>query len=281
MHKKIYTLLFLFASVVAVAQKQNPVNLKEGQVINVKMEMNQNTEMGQGIMMKMNTMSTSRMNVQKINPNGILVSNQITRITTNIDGMGQNQSLDSDKKEDMDSAEEGIAIKDMLEAVNYYNIDKTTGQFTSADKDGKATVEAKDEDQTAMMQMGAGALNDVTKMKSFIVVFPVNVKPGYSWIDSSEVNGIKTITTNTVNKLDNGIAYLDIKGTTAGATKMNMQGQDIDVKLNGTFTGNGEVNTKTNLSKKQVINSELISTIDMMGQTMDMTTKGTTTLTFD
>lgn len=280
MHKQIYTFLFLFASTIAIAQKQNPIGLKEGQDIKVTASMDQTTEMGMGMTMKMNTKSTAQMKVEKVTDNGVMLSNKVTRVVTDIDAMGQSQSFDSDKKEDLDS-ETGEALKDILDAQNFFMVDRSTGKFTAVDKDGKILAEDKAGNSESMMQMGAGAMNDASHMKSFVTVLPVNVKPGYSWTDSTNVNGIRTKTINTVARIENNTAYIDITGTTAGSTSMSMQEQNFDVTMNGTFTGKSEVNTKTNLTKMQNITTDISSSIDMMGQTMNMTTKGTTTMMFE
>lgn len=280
MRKQFYTLIFLFGSAIAVAQNPTALNLKEGQEIKVTTAMEQNTDMAMGMEMKINTTTTAQMKVEKVTEKYILLSNKITHITTDLDAMGQTQSFDSNKKEDLESTD-GEAMKELLGDEKYYSMDRITGTFIAVDKEGNVLPEDKEGEAESMMQMGGIGLKDASKMKSFISLLPANVKPGYTWTDSTEANGIRNITTNTVTKIENGIAYLDLKGITSGTTSMEMQGTGMDIIVNGTFTGTSEVNTKTNLTKTQSITTDISSSVDMMGQTMNMTSKGVTRTTYE
>ncbi len=87
--------------------------------------------------------------------------------------------------------------------------------------------------------------------------------------------------TKTVKKIENNIAYIDLDGTKSGTTTMEMMGSQIDMILNGKITGSMTVNTKTRLTQKQEMQTDITSSMDVGGQTMNMTTKGKTTISFD
>lgn len=281
MQKQFYTLLLSLISLAAVAQKNAPVNLNPGQEIKATITLDQNTEMGMGMSMNMKSKTEANLKVQKVMGDMFILSSKLTHLKTEVDGMGQNQSFDSDKKEDMDS-EKGEGFKDAFKDENYFSLNKTTGELAEVDKDGIVLKKDKeDESADLMMQMNAAAINKVSQFKTMVTSLPANVKPGYTWIDSATVNGIHNESTNTVTKVENGIAYIDIKGITKGSTSVTMQDQNMDVTVNGTITGKGEVNIKTNLTRMQNIVSDISSSVDVMGQTMNMTTKGTTTTTYE
>ncbi len=280
MQKHFYTLLLSLISLAAVAQKNAPVILNPGQEIKATITLDQDTDMGMGMSMNMKTKTEANLKVQKVMGDKYILSSKLTHLKTEVDGMGQNQTFDSDKKEDMDS-EKGEPFKDIFKDENYFSLNKITGEITEVDKEG-TIVKEDEEDNSAdvMMQMNAEAINKVSQFKTMVTCLPANVKPGYSWIDSATVNGIHNESTNTVTKVENGIAYIDIKGITKGSTSVTMQDQNMDVTINGTITGKGEVNIKTNLTRMQNLVTDVSSSVDVMGQTMNMTTKGTTTTTY-
>lgn len=277
MNKIIFTAALCSLSVLGFSQKNDKVQLKKGQEIKMTMVQDQTTDLGMGTMSTRSTM-VSQLKVLDDANGQYKISNKVTKLTSELDGMGQNQTFDSDKAEDR-SSEAGKLLAPMLDSTTYFLINGTDGAVSSVNESGKVV---EDVDFTeALMQTGVAANNDASSIANLLVILPADVKVGYSWKDSSEENGLKSQMTKTVKKIENNIAYIDLDGTKSGTTTMEMMGSQIDMILNGKITGSMTVNTKTRLTQKQEMQTDITSSMDVGGQTMNMTTKGKTTISFD
>ena len=278
MKKYMFTLALASASMFAMAQKAETIQLKKGQEIKMSTKVEQTTDMGMGTM-SINSLAVAQIKVLDDAKGEYKISSKFTRITSELDGMGQNQSFDSDKSSDRES-ETGKMIMPTLDSTSYFMLNSGSGMVTEISETGGEVAEDKDMTE-ALMQTGISAKNDAAALKSFAIALPANAKPGYSWNDSTDVNGIKTYLTKKLNKIEGGLAYIDVTGTTKGSTTMDMMGSSIDMTIDGNVTGTTIVDAKTKLTKEQVLTSKVKSTMDMMGQTMNMTTDSKTTTTFE
>src|SRR6478736_4643626 len=101
--KKTVLSAIIFFSLAANAQKvSNKLQFQKGQKLEMQTTVKSASQMmGQAI--DINVMSTRLLNVTDVSGGNATLENKIKRLQVNFDGMGQNQSYDSDEEADRTS----------------------------------------------------------------------------------------------------------------------------------------------------------------------------------
>lgn len=266
------TFLFLALLAGGYAQAQN-IKLKKGQTLNISTNTTQNMDLGMAGQMTNTSTSSSLLEVKEADKNSYITSTKMTKLTMSIDGMGQNQSFDSDKPEDRNS-EMGKSLGETIDKEVKVTVDNNTGKI-SVDK--PADPEKKEEGENpleGLMNMFGDANNDGALVDMVFFVLPQGKKAGDSWTDSSQVkNKSKVYKTYTVKELGADMAKIALQTKMSGSTSTEMQGTQIDVSLNTKSNGEIIVNPKTSIVQKITRVTDVEGSMDVMGQSMPITSK--------
>ncbi|MGN6541201.1 MAG: DUF6263 family protein [Ginsengibacter sp.] len=272
--KKI-TLLFTAAicfSTAMSAQTNATLQLAKGQKYQVdnKMESSSSTEMqGQTMETKANIASTYSIVVNDKTGDNYNLTNTISRIVMNMSMMGNEINFDSDKKEDM-SGQMGEGLKDYINHPQNVVMDQS-GKIINqpGTTDSSASQIAK---QLNFAASGYGA-------QMTFLALPKNVKPGTSWTEKTDDNGITRTTNYTIKDVSGNIATITFTGTVATDTKMEQQGMEIATKTSGKFSGEEKVNSKTGVIQSSNTVADASGTVSAMGQDFPTSSKVTSTTT--
>lgn len=271
--KQILFLLMLGCSVAVNAQQ---VKLTKGQQITITSTVTQDMDMGMGMQMKNNSSTSSVLEVKDADNKNYNAVYKLTKLNMTFDGMGQQQSYDSEKAEDKDS-ELGKSVGDKIGKEVKVTIDKNTGKATS---EKIAVPEKKEEDEdnplAGMMDMFGAKESETAITESVFFLIPAGKKVGDSWSDSVNVKetmkGIKTFTLKAMNGNDATIA---IFSKMEGKQNVEVQGMQIDINISAKTEGEMLVDIKTSLMKKSSRVADITGNMDMMGQSMPLTSKMT------
>ena len=258
----------LLFSAAVNAQKNTAASLKKGQEITIITANKMNIDM----MMPMinNSTSTYKIKVLDVDAKNYTVTSTLTKLLVDGSMMGQTIAFDSDKKSDMES-DNGKEFGAMVNKTDTLLIDIKTGE--GKDISPERNTEKNPGDGLQSMITGAGQNTGAATASSIFFVIPGEVKAGATWTDSSTAEGIKTVNTYKIDKLENGIATISSIGTANGSSSMEAEGQSMEVKMKTTTTGTIIIDTKTNLVKKRSNVADIDGSMEVMGQTMPFTSK--------
>jgi len=258
----------LLFSAAVNAQKNTAASLKKGQEITIITANKMNIDM----MMPMinNSTSTYKIKVLDVDAKNYTVTSTLTKLLVDGSMMGQTIAFDSDKKSDMES-DNGKEFGAMVNKTDTLLIDIKTGE--GKDISPERNTEKNPGDGLQNMITGAGQNTGAATASSIFFVIPGEVKAGATWTDSSTAEGIKTVNTYKIDKIENGIATISSIGTANGSSSMEAEGQSMEMKMKTTTTGTIIIDTKTNLVKKRSNVADIDGSMEVMGQTMPFTSK--------
>ena len=110
-------------------------------------------------------------------------------------------------------------------------------------------------------------------------VVPAGKKAGDTWSDSVIIEGIKTYRNYTIKQITGNIATVLLSGSQVTKKKMEQQGMEITVNMEAKLSGEGMVDINTGLLQQRTMVMEGIGSAEVMGQSIPVTTKVTTTTT--
>lgn len=272
--KQILFLLTLSCSVAANAQQ---IKLNKGQQITITSTVSQDMDMGMGMQMKNNSNTTSVLEVKDADSKNYNAVYKLTKLNMTFDGMGQQQSYDSEKAEDKDS-ELGKSMGDKIGKEVKVSIDKNTGKATSETIPSSPEKKEADEDNPleGMMDMFGAKESETAITESVFFLIPAGKKTGDSWSDSMNVKeGMKGIRTYTLKSINANEATIAVFSKMEGKQNVEVQGMQIDISISAKTEGEFLVDTKTSLMKKSSRVADITGNMDMMGQSMPLTSKMT------
>ena len=85
----------------------------------------------------------------------------------------------------------------------------------------------------------------------------------------------------TLKSIVDGVATVQLFATMQGSSSLETQGMQMDMSMSSKTEGEIMVDTKTSLVKKRSSVMDLEGTIDMMGQSVPMTSKAVVTITYN
>jgi hypothetical protein len=271
--KKI-TILFTAAICISTAinaQTTASLQLAKGQkyLVDNKMETTSSTEMqGQTMETKANIASTYKIVVNDKTGDNYNLTNTISRIVMNMSMMGNEINFDSDKKEDM-SGQMGEGLKDVVNHPQNVVIDHTGKIINQPATDSSVSQIAK---QLNFAASGYGA-------QMAFLALPKNLKPGTTWTEKTDDNGITRTTNYTIKEVNGNIATVTFTGTVATDTKMQQQGMEITTKTSGKFSGEEKVDSKSGVIQSSNTIADASGTVSAMGQDFPTSSKVNSTTT--
>ncbi len=207
--------------------------------------------------------------VTDVNEKTYTVNNTLDRMRFSGSMAGQDVNFDSDKKEDLDT-EIGKSVKDKIGKTIIAIIDRNTGKVSVQPKE---ITDTKVEDNSLSDMLGANQGNDEENVSSAFFIIPAGKKPGDTWIDSSSADKMKSVMQYKYISLEKELATISIKTTTEGTNTIEANGMQFDFSMNSKSASEIIVNIKNSLVQKRNATADIIGNIDMMGQSMDITSK--------
>ena len=266
--KTILLVAGLFFTANSFAQTKD-IKLKNGQTINVTTSVSQNMDMGGGMTMSSSSNSTHVIKVNGESGSNYNVSATLTKVVSNTSAMGQDTKYDS---EDIAGSNSDIAaaFEKTLNVTENSLLDKSTGVAKSANP--KEAVEAEDADNDLLKNMmsGGGSNDNSGIISNAFFTQIAGKKVGDTWTDSATVTGFKNVSNYTISAINGDIVTINLEGTLNGTQEVETQGMQIEITMNTLNKGTVEVNKNSYQVIKRIVDSEITSTMDMMGQTMDM-----------
>ncbi len=273
--KNFITLTFLLVSFCSFAQKKQPdatvsgLILNKGQQIIITTSSIMDAEMGMGMNMKNDVVQQNTLVVTDVNEKTYTVNNTLDRMRFSGSMAGQDVNFDSDKKEDLDT-EIGKSVKDKIGKTVIATIDRSTGKVSVQPKE---ITDTKMEDNSLSGMLGGSQGNDEENVSSSFFIIPTGKKPGDSWMDSTSADKMKSVMQYKFISLEKDLATISIKTITAGTNTIEANGMQFDFSMNSKASSELIVNIKTSLVQKRNATADISGNIDMMGQSMDITSK--------
>lgn len=270
------------ALLISIATNAQQIKLSKGQRISISSTTNQEIDMGMG-QMKNNSVTTSVLDIKDADTKNYNAVYTLTKLSLEIEGMGQSQSYDSDKPEDKDS-EMGKAFGEDIGKETKVTIDKNSGNTTAekAASPEKEDVEDENNPFAGITKMMGAADTESGITESAFFLIPAGKKAGDSWSDSVNVkDGMKGKRTYTLKSIDKNMATIAVFLTVEGRQDLELQGMQLEVNLSGKTEGELLVDTKTSLVKKSSRVADITGTMGMMGQSMPVSAKMTETTEYN
>ncbi|MEO6546714.1 MAG: DUF6263 family protein [Ferruginibacter sp.] len=274
----LYAATVCFPTITLVAQASpGKLVLSKGQKIqvdnNIQSVINQEM-MGQTMEIKSDASMVHQLEVKDKKSNTYVIASTLTRLTTKGSAMGQEMNFDSDKKEDLET-ETGKALQGNLNVTKESEFNDKAKIAKGVSKD--TTAEAGGQMSEMIKRFAGAAGDDSNGAITAFEVIPAGKKVGDSWSDSIITNEVKTYKTYTFKELNGPNATLSISGKQLTHMKMEQQGMEINVNIEGNIAEEGIVDLKTGLVKQRTSTLDGKGTTEVMGQTIPSTIKVTTT----
>jgi hypothetical protein len=228
--------------------------------------------MGQSMELTLSNTTIINTEIKDVKDNNYTITQTLTAIKTSFSGMGQDKSFDSEKKENMDS-EEGAVYKDKLNVPKDIEITDQGVDITKAD----TTKDKKGDPMAAMMQMMGGGQDNIAGV--LFLVIPAGKKVGDTWSDSTSNDGVKMKKTYTINSIANKEASVTIEGVLDINKTIQAQGMDLATVMTSKISSAVLVDLVSCIQKENKSVTDVTGTIDVMGQSVPITSKINTTNT--
>ena len=244
--------------------------VKKGQHFQIESKADGNVSqemMGQSMAMTIGTNTQMTADIKDFKDNNYTITQKITHVKSSFNGMGQDKTFDSDKKEDMDG-EAGAIYKDKINVAKdlvVTNEGKTIAAMDTANK----TVDTNP--MSAMMDMMNGGHENAGA--ALFLVIPAGKKIGDKWQDSTLSEGIKLVRNFTLNSITNKEASITINSVMDINKTMQLQGMDMKTAMTSKIVSNVLVDVISNIQKENKSTTDVTGTIDVMGQTVPITSK--------
>ena len=277
---KEFTLLLAGCCIFTVntnAQTSGKLLLVKGQKIqidnNIKSVINQEM-MGQAIEIIIDANMIHQLEVKDKKTGSYMLSSTLTKLTTNGNAMGQEIKFDSDKKADIES-ETGKALKDQLNVNKEVEIDENAHVINGIKKDVKAAGGVQLMDM--VNNITGGNADESNGASAAFEILPAGKKIGDSWTDSTITDELKTYRSYTLKQLTGNDATITLNGKQITKKKIEQQGMEINVNMEGKLSGEELVDISSGLVKNRTLVMDGTGTAEVMGQSIPVKTKITTT----
>ena len=254
------------------------VVLSNGAAFTITTNTSQVTDMGMGMAMNLNFSTIHNANVNGASNNNYSMTATLKTYKFKGDGMGASDiAYNSDSSKEVLAGMEGISA--LINKPVSFLVDKQTGTAKPTDEATPAETNNDNPMQSMMGAMSDGSSPATLNNISFII--PANASIGYVWHDSTTANGFTNKTTYTLVETKADISTVKMSGTVVGSSTMEMQGTALDMKMTTKNNGTIIVNRKTNVCISRTLEADVDAVVDMMGQTMNITSKASSTTTIN
>ena len=273
----ILLLSFFFFAITASAQKKEPrVFLNKGQKMLVKTSSNQEADMGMGMEMKNASSSSYNLVVLDAGKENYTVTNTLTGLKISVDFMGQSTNYDSDKKDDADS-ELGKSVKN-LNIPDTLFISNTDASVTFNKKSDTATADGSNPFESMFESLGN---NEGRIVDELFLVIPAGIKAGDKWYDSASTASVRSVKEYELQSVENGIATIKTSFKVDNNSQVELQGMQVTINMTTQSTGTITTDTKTSIVSKRTAKAQINGSLELMGQTMNVTGSSTSATTVE
>lgn len=264
--------LVLLMCLTAGAQK---INLTKGKQITITATANQEMEMSSmGMLMKNNSSSTAVVEVKGSDNTNYNTTYKLTRMKISMDVMGQQNSYDSEKPEDK-TTEIGKSVEGKIGQELKVLVDKNSGRSKLEKTDETKKEEPAPENPFQGLMENFGGTDEGATVETAFFIVPAGKKVGDVWMDSVTNNKMKEVKTYTIKSLNGNEASINLFSRMEGTSSVEAQGMQMDITISAKTEGVINVDVKNSLVKKRTSVSDITGTIEMMGQSMPLTSKVT------
>ena len=279
MKKIILTTLGIFVFALVFAQTAtHKIVLNNGQKILVESSITMEINMSPGMDMTGNTNSASTLEVKSGTDSSYMISNTLTKLKLNMDGMGQSNSYDSEKKEDQET-EIGKGVADKLNKPIDVAISKLTGKNLPDTKNNKKKSDDQSTGTGGLLGMFSGNAEDAAVSEAFALI-PQGKKIGDTWTDSTIEKNNKVVRVYTLKSITDKEALIQLDIVIDATTTIEQQGMSMDFTSTTKTKADITTDITTGLVKTRTAQSDISGSIQVMGQSMPITAKTTTTSTY-
>jgi hypothetical protein len=276
--KKAFLLIAILYAGQSFAQKGSKITLAKGQKVTVNFTTTGDTDMGMGMQMKNTSSMTSVLDVLSEDDKNYSVANTVTKLKIAIEMMGQQTTYDSDKPEDKNS-DMGKELSSKLNVPDTSLVDRFTGKVTKKNASPERTEDESSPLAGMLGSMSGDVQGDAILAGAFFLI-PQGKKIGDSWIDSSTIKNVTSVKNYFLKSIDKNIALIVVKTNANGEGVTEMQGSSVTYSMATKSNGEMTVDIKTGLVNKNTSDIEISGTLDVMGQSMPITSKTNSTLTY-
>lgn len=278
MKKIILSAAVLFSAGIAYSQKiTNQLNFPKGAKIEVVTTIESVAEVMGEITTKASAIRT--LDVEDVKDGIAIIESKVKRVQFSFEGMGQSQSFDSENESDMKgeggkSAEKALKNKYSMKVDNKGNITAVT-----ADDDNPNNAPKTEGEQDPMMGMMDGVMGGMNLPKAgdkidFAIIPEGSFAKGDSWTDTtSVVRDVQRSAKYVISDITEETIVIDYTEQTKGRFTRENMGMEIVIDQEEKSEGKILINKQTGLLKEKTINKSTEGTMEVMGQTMPLSTK--------
>lgn len=267
-------ILFLIAVGFSTVTNAQQLKLNKGQKIQVISSVSQDMDV-MGMQMQNKSSSTSLVEIKDADGKNYNAVYKLDKLTMSMDGMGQQQSYDSEKPEDKDS-EIGKSVGASVGKEIKVTIDKTTGKAVSETPATDKKEEEEDNPLAGIMDMFGAKESETAITESVYFLIPAGKKTGDSWTDSTKASPTMTgFKTYTIKSIAGNVATIGLFSKLEGSQNVETQGMTMDVTISAKTEGEMLVDITNSLLKKSSRVADITGNMNMMGQSMPLTSKMT------
>lgn len=270
------TLFFFAALFTAISFAQTPTDkiiLTKGQKFSTATTANGTTSMelmGQNIETVNEMSRTGTIEVKDVTPAGYKLTSTVTKMKIKSKGGPTGElNVDSEKKEDMNSPM-GQVFKEQLQPHD--------AEITMLGKAVAANATGENDMQKIMQSVMNGGSNGDDVSAIFILV-PAGKKPGDTWTDSLNADGVKVNNLYTLTQLNGNEAVVTVNTSSNINKSLNAQGAELTIIIDSKVASTNIVDITTGLVKEKKTTVEGKGSIGAGGQEMPMSTKASSTTT--
>jgi len=206
------------------------------------------------------------------------ITNTMTKIKTDMNAMGQNESYNSET--DNASSDIGKAMSERLNKPEEVMLDKNTGNATVvASKEKKKSGEDAVPMEGLMNLVGDNSA-DAMVSGAFELV-PQGKKVGDKWSDSSSSKEGKVVRNYTLKSIDGNIATIGLDAKITANTKIDFQEMEMELKSTTVTTGEFTTDIVTGKVKKKTTNSNIEGSVQLMGQDVPISATAVTSTVYN
>lgn len=277
--KKVFVLFLSVISFTTFAQSTTgKIVVKKGQhfIVESSTDGVANLDMmGQSMEMKIGSTTKTTADIKDLKDNNYTITQIITDIKSSFSGMGQEKTFDSDKKEDM-AGESGALYKGKINVPKDVVI-TNEGKPVAATATSDSSTKKDDNPMGAIMDMIGGGQDNIAS--ALFLVIPGGKKAGDTWQDSTTSEGAKMKRIFTLHSIANKEAALTINTIMDINKTIQAQGMDMNAVMTSKINSEILVDVISNLQKENKSTMDVTGTIDIMGQSVPITSKATSITT--
>ncbi len=277
--KKVFVLFLSVISFTTFAQSTTgKIVVKKGQhfIVESSTDGVANLDMmGQSMEMKIGSTTKTTADIKDLKDNNYTITQIITDIKSSFSGMGQEKTFDSDKKEDM-AGEAGALYKGKINVPKDVVI-TNEGKPVAATATSDSSTKKDDNPMGAIMDMIGGGQDNIAS--ALFLVIPGGKKAGDTWQDSTTSEGAKMKRIFTLHSIANKEAALTINTIMDINKTIQAQGMDMNAVMTSKINSEILVDVISNLQKENKSTMDVTGTIDIMGQSVPITSKATSITT--